>query len=133
MRPHDGLGPAQEQDPARAEGSYKAVKDALLGRFGEVDNHVAAGDEIERATRVRIAKQVVPGEADTSAGGWRDAESGIAGRHEPAAATLGAYVADVAREIAGSRSGAIEDGLVNIRGEHGMAMARPDLLEQNRQ
>src|SRR5207244_4993388 len=125
--------PAQEQDPARAESSYKTVKDAILGCFSEVNDHVAAGDQIERAAWKSIAKQVVPGEADSAAGTRRHAESSIARRHEPAAGALDAHIADIARGVARARSSAIEDGLVNIGGQDGMALVRAELVQQHGQ
>src|SRR5437660_9670647 len=115
LRSHDGLGPAEEQHAAGAKRADKTVENPFLGVLGEVDDHVAASDQIERTHRIRIAKQVVFRKADAYPRRGRHADLSVGRADEPAAGTVGADVTQVRGLVARARSGVIEDSLVDSR------------------
>src|SRR6266542_1689417 len=123
--------PTNRMPPGRSE-LTKPLVNALLSLFGEVDDHVAARDEVERSTRVTVSQQFVLLEGDHGARLRTDRVAAIGLQDEPLGHARAAHVANVGGEVVASSASPIEDGLVDVRGQDAVVAPERELAQDNR-
>ncbi|MDR8749283.1 hypothetical protein FEP95_03105 [Burkholderia multivorans] len=116
---------AEEQIAVRAQREVKQLEDLPLHRPFEVDQHVAARDQIEMRER-RIAQQAVRGEQNALAHRFRNHEMRAVAREIPLQQRFGHVGCD--RQRIGARARAHDRRFVDVGREHLDRLARDGRL-----